>query len=169
MPSLLVLNLQVLMALGVYVVIYRIYLRGWFLAQPFARAVLPLLLLQVFRYLGLMLLAPGQIDSAIPREALATIAWGDFSSGVCALLAAIALHHRWRAGTALVALFSIVGFADFVVVGITAARVGIFDAEIGMMWFLAAFFAPALLLSQIYIMYRLVAHMITGPRAATPR
>ncbi len=62
MPPLLVLNLQVLVALGAYTVLYRIYLRPWFRAQPFAQAVLPLLILHAFRYLGFTLLAPGQID-----------------------------------------------------------------------------------------------------------
>lgn len=164
MTNLLILNLQVVMALGVYIVIYRIYLRSWFKAQSFGSAVLPLLLLHVFRYLGLMLLAPGQIDPALPREALLVIAWGDFASGACALVAAIAVHHRWPPATWLVGLFSLVGFADFFVVGVTAAKIGIFDADIGMMWFLAAFFAPALLLSQIYIAYRLVRnrHFLHG-------
>ena len=50
------------------------YLRGdlpdlpaaWFKAQPFGTAVLPLLLLHAFRYMGLTLIVPGQIDPSIP-------------------------------------------------------------------------------------------------------
>jgi hypothetical protein len=155
MTNLSILNLQVATALAGYVVIHRIYLRPWFANRPFESAVMPLLLLHVFRYLGLMLLAPGQIDPVLPRDGLAVIAWGDFASGISALLAAIAVHHRWPVAKLLVGLFCLVGFADFVVVGITAAEIGIFDADIGMMWFLATFFAPALLLSQIYIVYLL--------------
>jgi len=158
-PNLVVLNLQVAMGVTVYLVLYRVYLRRWFTSQPFEVVILPLLILHVFRYLGLLLLAPGQVDPALPAEALAVIAWGDFASGVTAMIAAVAVHHRWSAATLLVGIFSLVGLADFVIVGITATRVGIFDAEIGIMWFLAVFFAPALLLSQIYVAYRLIRRL----------
>lgn len=156
MSNIVILNLQFVMALGAYVVIYRIYLQRWFRAQPFGTAVLPLLLLHVFRYMGLTLVVPGQIDPSIPMHALQVMAWGDFASGVFALLAAIAVHHRWSIATALVALFSLVGIGDLVTVGYTAINAGVFFADIGTMWFVLVLYAPAMLLAQIYIAYRLV-------------
>jgi len=159
MSNLVILNLQYLMAIGAYVVIYRIYLHAWFSAQPFGAAVLPLLLLRAFCYLGLSLIVPGQIDPAVSADALEVMAWGDFASGVCALLAAIAVHHRWSAATALVALFTLVGIGDFMAVGYTATNAGVFWADLGTMWFILVLFAPALLLSQFYIAYRLAMHL----------
>lgn len=159
MSNLLILNLQYLVALGTFVVIFRIYLQPWFQAQPFGRAVLPLLLLHAFRYLGLTLMVPGQIDESIPPSALQVMAWGDFASGVSALLAAVAIHHRWSSATALVALFSVIGIGDLIVVGYTAINAGVFFADIGTMWFLLVLYAPAMLLAQVYIAYRLVNHL----------
>lgn len=159
MSNLVILNLQIAMALGAYLVIFRIYLQPWFAAQPFGKAVLPLLLLHAFRYLGLVLIVPGQIDSSLPFDALQVMAWGDFASGACALLAAIAVHHRWSASTALVAVFSLVGIGDLVVVGINAIKTGIFFTDMGTMWFVLVLYAPVMLLAQIYIAFRLVLHL----------
>ncbi|MCB1613507.1 MAG: hypothetical protein KDI60_17400 [Xanthomonadales bacterium] len=159
MSNLAILSLQYLVALGTYIVIFRVYLQPWFKAQPFGKAVLPLLLLHAFRYLGLTLMVPGQIDESIAFGALQIMAWGDFASGVSALLAAVAVHHRWSSATALVALFSLIGIGDLIVVGHTAINAGVFFADIGTMWFLLVLYAPAMLLAQIYIAYRLVNHL----------
>jgi hypothetical protein len=159
MSNILILNLQFVMALGAYVVIYRIYLQTWFKAQPFGKAVLPPLLLHAFRYMGLALIVPGQIDPVIPMSALQVMAWGDFASGVTALLAAISVYHRWSSATALVALFSLVGIGDLFTVGYTAINAGVFFADIGTMWFVLVVYAPVMLLAQIYIAYRLVLEL----------
>lgn len=166
MSNILILNLQYLMAIGTYVVIYRIYLHKKFKAWPMAAAVLPLLLLHAFRYLGLTLLIPGQMDPALSRDALEVMAWGDYASGVAALFAAIAVHHRWSIATAMVVLFTVVGIGDLIVVGVTATKAGVFFADMGTMWFVNVVFAPALLLSQLYIAYRLVLHL--SGRLQTP-
>lgn len=167
MSNLITLNLQFVVAIGVYLVIYRIYLRPWFSAQPFGRAVLPLLLLHAFRYLGLTLIVPGQIDASISMDALQVMAWGDFASGVTALLAAVAVHHRWSTSTALVGLFSLVGIGDLLSVGVVAGNAGIFFAPMGTMWFVLVLYAPVMLLAQIYIAWRLIRHL-RGKTGALP-
>jgi hypothetical protein len=164
MSNLVILNLQYLMAIGTLVIIYRIYLRQWFRSRPMHTAVLPLLLLHAFRYLGLTLIVPGQMDQDLSPDGLSIMAWGDYASGAAALLAAIAVHHRWPIATAMVALFTVIGIGDFIVVGYTATTIGVFFADMGTMWYVLVVFAPALLLSQIYIAYRLVMHLFSGSR-----
>lgn len=94
MSNLIYLNIQFAMAVAIYILIYRHYLRRWFAAQDFASAVLPLLVLHAFRYLGLSLLVTGQIAPTVPRDALQIMAYGDFASAVCAFIAAIAISAR---------------------------------------------------------------------------
>lgn len=166
MSNLVILALQYFMAVGAYVVIYRIYFHAWFKAQPMHAAVLPLLLLHAFRYLGLTLLVPGQMDPTLSMEGLSIMAWGDYASGVAALLAAIAVHHRWPIATATVVLFTIVGIGDFIVVGYTADKIGVFFADMKTMWFMNVIYAPMLLLSQGHIAYRLATHLISGSRTS---
>lgn len=164
MSNLVILNLQYLMAIGTFIVIYRIYLRQWFKSRSMHAAVLPLLLLHAFRYLGLTLIVPGQMDPTLSADGLSVMAWGDYASGAAALLAAIAVHHRWPMATAMVALFTLIGIGDFIVVGYTAATIGVFFADMGTMWFVNVIYAPTLLLSQIYIAYRLAIHLFGGSR-----
>jgi hypothetical protein len=166
MSNLVILSLQHLMAFGTFIVIYRIYLRQWLRSRPMHAAVLPLLLLHAFRYLGMTLIVPGQMDQALSPDRLSVMAWGDYASGAAALLAAIAVHHRWSVATAMVALFTLIGIGDFILVGYTATTIGLFFADIGTMWYVLVIFAPALLLSQLYIAYRLVTHLFGGNRAA---
>lgn len=169
MSNIVILNLQYMMAFGTFIVIYRIYLRQWFKSRPMHAAVLPLLLLHAFRYLGLTLIVPGQMDPALSLDGLSVMAWGDYASGTAALLAAIAIHHRWSIATAMVAIFTLVGIGDFIVVGYTAANIGVFFADMGTMWFVNVIYAPTLLLSQIYIAYRLTMHLSGGSRTEHAR
>jgi hypothetical protein len=152
------LNIQFLIALVTFLLIFRIYLQPWFKSQPFGPAVLPLLLIHVFRYLGLTFLAPGQVEASVSPMALQIMAYGDLSSGVFALLAALAIAGRSSLIVPLVGLFTLVGLGDLIMVGYQAAQVGIVHADIGTMRFLMVTFAPVLLLSHIYIAYRLVSH-----------
>ncbi len=164
MTNLLLLSVQMVMALMAFIIIFRVYLQRWFTAAPFALAVLPLLLLHVFRYLGLTLIAPGQVEASVSRTALQVMAYGDLAAGVAALLAVLAVVSRSSLATASIVLFTIVGFGDFISVGYTAAQAGIVDAEIGTMRFFLVTFAPALILSQIYVAYRLFGHVFGSKR-----
>ena len=151
-------SIQFPMAIIIYLVIYRAYLRDWLQEQSFEQAVLPFLILHVFRYLGLTLLVTGQVSPEVSRSALSAMAWGDLASGVAALAAVLAIRLGSRFSVPLVVLFSIVGIGDLINVGPTALSAGVLDASIGTMWFLMVIYAPALLLSHIYIIYRLFLH-----------
>lgn len=176
MNNLAYLAIQFTTAIALYLVIFRIYLQPWFRAQTFERAILPLLVLHAFRYLGLSLVVNGQVDAAVSRDALAIMAWGDYASGICALIAVIAISLRSRLAVPLVILFSVVGIGDLLTVGPTALNAGVFEADIGAMWFLLVIYAmwfllviyaPILLLTHIYIVVRLVAHLSPSTRAST--
>ena len=158
MSNLIIINIQVLSAICIYLLIYKVYLRDWFNSRDFGAAVLPLLILHSFRYLGLGLIVDGQIAQEVPREALQIMAYGDFASAVAALLAAIAIAAKSQKGPHMVFLFSVIGIADLMVVGPTAYNAGIFNADIGTMWLILVTLAPALVLSHIYILLRLKSH-----------
>lgn len=155
MQNLIILNVQVGIALIGYYLAYRIYWRDWFNRQEFGPAVQPLLLIHLYRFLGLTLLVTGQADPNLPLRAMQTIAFGDFASAVAALFAAIAVYLDSRLAPLFVAIFTLVGLADFAIVGYTAITENVFQAYIGGMWFLSGILAPVLLLSHIYIAYRL--------------
>ncbi len=147
------------MGLNAYFLIYWNFLRPRLQALPFERAVLPLLIVNIFRFLGLTFLVTGQLDPSLSRDALELIAYGDFAASICALLAALALTTGSRVATPLVALYSVVGIADLMMVFPTALGAGVFEVSMGAMWFTVGLFAPVIVLSHVYIAYRLVLHL----------
>ena len=122
-----------------------------------------MLFFHVFRFLGLNVLVTGQVDPALPIDALQTIAFGDFAASVCALLALLAIAAKSRVAVPLLVLFSVVGIGDLIVVGPTAINGGIFLGAIGVIWWLTATLAPILVLSHAYIAYRLAQHFRGAP------
>jgi hypothetical protein len=162
------LAIQFSMAVAIYLLIFRTYLRPWLQEQAFEAAVMPFLMVHVFRYLGLALLVTGQVDASVSRDALSVMAYGDLASGVCALIAVIAISSGSRFVVPLVVLFSVVGITDLITIGPTALNAGVIVSPIGNMWFFLVIFAPILLLSHIYIIVRLVGHLRSSTRPVVP-
>ena len=159
MNNFIILNVQAAMGLTAYFLIYWNYLSPRLRRQPFQQAVLPLMIVNIFRFLGLTFLVTGQLDASLPREPLELIAYGDFAASICALLSTLALTTRSRLATPLVALYSVVGIGDLIMVFPTAIGAGVFDVSMGAMWLTIGLFAPVILLSHVYIAYRLVLHL----------
>ena len=117
------------------------------------------MVVNIFRFLGLTFLVTGQLDPSLSRDTLELIAYGDFAASICALLAAIALTTDSRLATPLVALYSVVGIVDLMMVFPTALSAGVFEVSMGAMWLTVGLFAPVILLSRVYIAYRLILHL----------
>ncbi len=149
-------GIQVTLSSIAYALIFFWYVQPRLSRLPFEAAVLPMLLVNVFRFLGFTLLVVGQADPTLPRETLSAIAYGDLLAAVSALIAALAVRGRSRLAVPLVWLFTIIGFADFANVGRLALNADLFNSYVGVMWLVAVAFFPIVIISQIYIVYRLV-------------
>lgn len=122
---------------------------------PFERAVLPMLLLQAYRFTGFTLLVNGQADPAIPQAALAQMAWGDYLSAVTALIAAYAAWRGSRFTVPLIWLFVVVCVADLVNVTRLIFAIDFFSYDIGSTWTFLMWYLPWVVISLFYILYRL--------------
>jgi len=151
-----ILGVQSTIGLVVYTLIFFWYVQPRLSKLPFEKAVLPLLLLHVFRFAGFALLVVGQIDPSLPRPVMSAIAYGDLLAGISALMAAIALRGRSSLAMPLIWLFTFIGVADIVNVGRIAISIDLFNHDIGTMWFVSILFFPTLLIAHIYIFHRLV-------------
>lgn len=156
MNNWIILGGQSTVGLVLYALIFFWYVQPSLSKLPFEKAVLPMLLLHVFRFAGFALLAVGQVDPSLPREALTAIAVGDLLAAISALIAALALRGRSSLAVPLIWLFTFVGFADIVNVVRIAISLDLFNQYIGTMWFVAILFFPTLLIAHIYIFHRLV-------------
>ncbi len=90
-----VFGLQFLLSLIVYVLIAKWYVAPWLAAKPVEQALMPLIFPHGFRHIGLLFLVPGVVAEPLPPEFANPAAYGDFATGLLAILALVALRGRW--------------------------------------------------------------------------
>lgn len=134
--------------------IARWYVWPWMEHQTVSQAIEPLLLLHVFRHVGLMFLAPGAIATTLPESFALPAAFGDLSAAILAFVALFALRSGWRRALTFVWVFNVVGTVDLVyAVGsgmVTGAASGM-----GTAFWIPAVFVPALLVTHFLVFWLL--------------
>lgn len=157
MPSpYLLVTVQSTMALIVYFLLAKHYLLPRLARHDFFAALAPLLLIQGFRFLGLSLLAPGQVAPTQNTEALTAMALGDLASAVVGVLAALAAYRRSAATVPLAWGLTVVGLADFAMIGYLVSTNGSLEQGLGFMWAALSLAAPVFLLSHVFIVRMLL-------------
>ncbi|MBI1296294.1 hypothetical protein GC175_15165 [bacterium] len=156
MNNWIILGGQSTIGLFVYALVFFWYVQPALSKLSFEKAIAPMLLLHVFRFTGFTLLAVGQVDPSIPREALSAIAFGDLLAGLSALIAVLALRSRSSLAVPLIWLFTLIGLADLANVGRIAVNLDLFNHSVGVMWLVAIWYFPTILIAHVYIVYRLL-------------
>jgi hypothetical protein len=119
-------------------------------------AIIPLLWIHVFRIAGGSILAPGAADPAVPADFRTMVGLGDMLSALLALVALLALRAAIPRAEALVWVFLAVATADTVNAIIQSIRYQVFDHPLGVNWLIVTMYVPALLVSSVLIVLRLV-------------
>ena len=148
-------GLQFLLSLIVYVLIAKWYVAPWLAAKPINQALMPLIFPHAFRHIGLLFLVPGVVAEPLPPAFADPAAYGDFATGILAILALLALRGGWRIALPLVWLFSIVGAVDLLH---AVARGLTVDAQehMGAAWYIPTFIVPALIVTHVMVFARLL-------------
>lgn len=154
--NVLILNVQAFLGLAVIGIAFSRYARPVLDRMAFNDAVLPLLLLQSFRFLGLTFLVDHQIAATIPRSAAQIIAFGDFAAALLAFTTVLAILADSKLVRPIAVVFTIVGLSDLAGIGPIALGNAFFEKGIGAMWLTIGTFAPAIIVTHLYIAYRLV-------------
>ena len=131
-----------------FVLIARWYWSRRLAPLPLPDALTPLLLLHLTRVLGLTMLVPG--------------AYGDLIAAVLALSAIAALRMGLRPALAVAWIFSLEGIGDLVNAFIQGGRVDLPSYELGAAWFIYTALVPALLVTHVMVVTRLIRHAREG-------
>jgi hypothetical protein len=75
-------------------------------------ALIPLLFVHVFRYVGMTLLVSNMVDPTLPKEFLSRAAYGDLIEAVLAFASIFALRSNWRFALPMVWVANTWGFLD---------------------------------------------------------
>jgi hypothetical protein len=113
--------------------------------------------LHSFRFFGLVFLLPGIVSPSLPAGFAVFAAWGDFATGVLALLALLAVRVRplfWL----FVVAFNLVGIVDLIVDYYNAIQVELpAHAEwLGATYAIPIIYVPLLMITHIAAFYFLV-------------
>jgi hypothetical protein len=149
-------GIQFTLSLVAYGLIAYWYVVPRLFRLPLGAALTPLLWVHAFRVVGGTILAPGAVDVRVPMEFRVMVGYGDLITAFLAVLALVALRARARVAVGLVWLCIGVGTLDTVNAIIQSVRFHVFDFALGVNWVIVAIYVPALLVSGLLIVTRLL-------------
>jgi hypothetical protein len=123
---------------------------------PVHSALVPLFLFHALRYLPSSAFAPGQIGDAVPKDAMAAIAYGDLASAVLALVAALLLHYSVHGAIAVAWVVNVVTSLDWLYASLVAASHQLASYPMGGSWYIMNYYAPAIAVVHVMIFARLL-------------
>jgi hypothetical protein len=106
--------------------------------------------LHSFRFFGLVFLLPGVTGSGLPASFTSAVAWGDFATGVLALLALLTVRQRplfWL----FVAAFNVVGVGDLLndYYQATLLNVPAIAGQLGATYAIPILYVPLLMITHV--------------------
>ena len=152
MDTLAIFGLQLVLSLIVYALIAKWFVSPWLAEKPIHQALILLIFPHALRHLGLTFFVSGVVAQPLPTYFTNTVTYGDFVSGLLALLCLMALRGGWRLALALVWLFNIVGTVDL----LNALSQKDAVPLLGSTWYIPTFWVPLLLVTHFMIFARLL-------------
>jgi hypothetical protein len=123
--------------------------------------------LHSFRFFGLVFLVPGVVGPNLPASFTTFAAWGDFATGVLALLALLTVRIRPLFWFFIVA-FNLMGVTDLLVDYYHAIRVGLPElaGQLGATYAIPILYVPLLMITHIAALISLQKLAVRRPAAA---
>lgn len=148
--------LQILTSVVVFSLIAVWYVWPYLTKLPLRSALIALLFVHVFRYVGMTELVSGMIDPRLPAEFTSSAAYGDLLEAALALLSIFTLRSNWRFAIPLVWVTNTWGFVDLLngLRGVLQLNVPSFD--LSTLWYIYAFYAPIVVVAHILIFWVLL-------------
>ena len=122
--------------------------------------------LHSFRFFGLAFIVPGVVGANLPASFAVPDAYGDFATGVLAMLALATVRIRPLFWTFIVG-FNLVGLADILndYYHAIAANLGATAGELGAMYVIPIVYVPILVITHIVALYWLFRPQLAGSPA----
>jgi hypothetical protein len=121
--------------------------------------------LHSFRFFGLVFILPGVVGPNLPAGFTIFAAYGDFATGLLAMLALLTVRIRPLFWTFVVA-FNLVGAADIIVDYYHGNQVGLPElaGELGATYMIPIIYVPILMITHVIAFYLLVRHQPAAAR-----
>lgn len=125
--------------------------------------------LHSFRFFGLVFVLPGVIGPNLPTSFAQFAAYGDFATGILAILALLTVRIRSLFSFFIVA-FNVVGAADIIIDYYHGNQVGLaaIAGQLGATYAIPIIYVPALMITHAVAFYLLLRPKTAGILAAMP-
>ena len=142
------------------------YVLPWLRSMDAVAAQRAIATLHSFRFFGLVFLLPGVVSPDLPASFAGFAAWGDFTTGVLAMLALLTIRIRSLFFLFVVA-FNLAGIVDLIVDYYNAIQVGLpAHAEwLGATYAIPIIYVPLLMITHITAFYFLLRPQWKAARA----
>ena len=148
--------MQILASVFVFGIVAVLYVWPYLTKLSRNSALIPLLFVHVFRYVGMTLLVAGMLDPKLPREFLSSAAYGDLLAAALALASIFALRSNWRFAVPLVWVANTWGFVDLLNAVRSVLVVNLPTFNLSTIWYIYAFFGPLVIVSHLLIFWVLI-------------
>jgi hypothetical protein len=154
--SILIFWMQILTSVIVFGLLAVWYVRPYLITLSRNSALVPLLFVHTFRYVGMTLLVADMIDPKIPREFLSNTAYGDLLEAALALASIFALRGNWRFAIPLVWVANTWGFVDLLNAVRGVMQVNLPSFNLRTIWYIYTFYGPLVVVSHLLIFWILI-------------
>ncbi len=136
---------------------FGVYVWPWLKSMDPVEAQRAIATLHSFRFFGLVFIVPGVVGANLPSGFAAFAAYGDFATGVLAMLALLAFRTRplfWL----FVVAFNLVGAVDIIVDYYHGSQFGLpaLAGELGATYAIPIIYVPLLMITHFVAFYLLV-------------
>jgi hypothetical protein len=149
-------GLSVLFSFAAFGLVAKLYVWPRLQTLEWNDALLPLVVLHTFRFVGLSFLVPGVVSPSLPSAFAVPAAFGDFIAAILALAASVSLFRRWPPAVVLVWVFNLWGTADL----LFAFYQGVFGVRLDPRTLGAAFFIPTVVVPALLITHALIFRLL---------
>jgi hypothetical protein len=166
MPTQLLFQTHLVLGYVAWLLCFGAYILPWLRSMDLLAAQRAIATLHSFRFFGLVFLLPGVVSPDLPAGFAVFAAYGDFTTGVLAMLALLTVRIRplfWL----FVVAFNLVGMVDLILAYYHAIQVGLpAHAEwLGAVYAIPIIYVPLLMITHITAFYFLLRPQFKAARA----
>jgi len=150
-------QLHLVLGYVAWLLCFRAYILPRLKAMDGAQAQRAIATLHSFRFFGLVFLLPGVVGHDLPASFATFAAYGDFATGILAILALMTVRMRplfWL----FVAAFNVVGMSDLLIDYYHATQIGLpaLAGELGAAYAIPVIYVPLLMITHVAAFYLLL-------------
>lgn len=157
MSPAIIFQLHLVLGYVAWLLCFSAYILPRLKAMDGAQAQRAIATLHSFRFFGLVFLLPGVVGPNLPASFATFAAYGDFATGILAILALMTVRMRplfWL----FVAAFNVVGMSDLIIDYYHATQIGLpaLAGELGAAYAIPILYVPLLMITHVAAFYLLL-------------